>query len=329
MDLSDGNLREQINGGRAVAPEPKRLRRFDERTAGRRQALRRTGILGVLAVCAASVAAAGLSLMIGGEGDAAPDAHVSVAHGPVVTSLDRAALVSDGGEISRSLPVGLGGRRIPVEAEPATAVSVQPEPLRVPRLAMADGADPDGAIPQGPGRGAAPEAGDGVPAALLVAQSNLVWNRVFTGSGLDYTPLRHAPRTDWREGGCAARAMPDLAAYCPFDQTVYVRSGRLVDALDTLAVANEIGHHVQDMLGVAIEPLQGEARELQADCFAGLWAQNDSTMAESLAPGMVRAALAGGDPLPPWHRRRLDAFTQGYTAVDPRECGTLRAGGAG
>ena len=322
MESIDGSLREQITGGRQAPAERKRLPKFDEQRIARQRLLRRAGLTGAGVALGGLLAIIGASLFAGEEQVPARDVPVGVAHNARVTSIDSDVLVSDGGTIRRTVPsVGLGGRALPGANETVRRPASEPERLQVPRV---EGAEP-AAIPRGPGHGARP---DGTPATLMIAQSNLVWSRLFTVAGLDYVPVRHASRAAWAEGGCAARPMPEGPTYCPFDQTVYVEPGPVEGPMAVLALANEIGHHVQDILGVAIQPLSGEARDLQADCFAGLWARREGAATSGLAPAVLQEALAGGDPLAPWNRLRVEAFEQGYAARVPQDCGRVAAAAA-
>ena len=124
--------------------------------------------------------------------------------------------------------------------------------------------------------------------------------------------------------------------YCPLDHKVYLdfsffdeleqRFGAPGDFAQAYVIAHEIGHHVQNQLGILpkVEQLKGQVSradanalsvmvELQADCFAGLWANRAQKQRKILEPGDIeegiRAAGAVGDD-------RIQRQTQGYVVPD-------------
>jgi predicted metalloprotease len=153
--------------------------------------------------------------------------------------------------------------------------------------------------------------------------------------------------------------------YCPGDQKVYLDLG-FFDELDTkfgapgdfaqaYVLAHEIGHHVQNLLGTEQQLRQLQARnpgrknqlsvamELQADCYAGVWA-HDAARAGMLEPGDIdeglsAAAAVGDDRLQKMAGRSVSPesfthgssadrrtwFRQGYDRGDARACDTFTA----
>jgi hypothetical protein len=124
--------------------------------------------------------------------------------------------------------------------------------------------------------------------------------------------------------------------YCPLDQKVYIdmsfyddlttRFGAPGDFAQAYVIAHEVGHHVQNLLGTAgkVHDLQQRAgkaeanalsvrMELQADCYAGVWARNAAQSRQLLEAGDVEeglnAASAIGDD-------RLQRQAQGYVVPD-------------
>jgi predicted metalloprotease len=124
--------------------------------------------------------------------------------------------------------------------------------------------------------------------------------------------------------------------YCPLDQKVYIdmsfyndlstRFGAPGDFAEAYVVAHEVGHHVQNLLGTAakVHDLQQRVSkveanalsvrmELQADCYAGVWAKNAAQSRQLLEAGDVEeglnAASAIGDD-------RLQRQAQGYVVPD-------------
>ena len=168
---------------------------------------------------------------------------------------------------------------------------------------------------------AKPPAGD--PQARFVAQvlrsTETVWDDVFRQAGQTY---QHPKLTLFRGSyptGCGQGDAAMGPFYCPADRKVYLdqtffdelsrRFGAPGDFAAAYVIAHEVGHHVQNLLGVSGQAQEAQQRssktranaisvqvELQADCLAGVWAKANAT---KLEPGDVeeamRAAQAIGD----------------------------------
>ncbi len=202
----------------------------------------------------------------------------------------------------------------------------------------------------------------------VLASTEDTWGRIFQASGQTYTPttLVFYSRSD--QSGCGAAQSAMGPFYCPTDKDVYLDTsffGELKDKFGSpgnfaqaYVVAHEVGHHVQDLLGTLgqahdaqarMSPTQANAEqvliELQADCFAGVWAAKN---ADRIEPGDVegglRAAHAiGDDTLQQEAQGRVvpDSFTHGTSAErmkwlkrgldsgDPAQCDTFKAGADG
>ncbi len=122
-------------------------------------------------------------------------------------------------------------------------------------------------------------------------------------------------------------------------------------------IAHEVGHHVQNLLGIAAQVERQRERsseaqsnalsvrmELQADCFAGVWGRRADSMKKMLEPGEIEQALAaasaiGDDRLQSQSRgvvvpetfthgtseQRVRWFKRGFEAGDPDQCNTFKA----
>jgi predicted metalloprotease len=165
----------------------------------------------------------------------------------------------------------------------------------------------------------------------VLAATEDVWNELLDGQYREPTLVLFDGRVASACGLTSAAVGP---FYCPGDQKVYIdlsffrelsqRFGAPGDFAQAYVLAHEVGHHVQNLLGVSDEVtgLQRRARsqeeanelsvrlELQADCFAGVWGYHNR---EYLEPGDVeeglRAAAAIGDD-------RIQQQAQGYVAPE-------------
>jgi predicted metalloprotease len=150
------------------------------------------------------------------------------------------------------------------------------------------------------------------------AQEN--WQRVFAQEGRQYQPARLVIFTSAVETACGYADSGVGPFYCPADQKAYIdlsfyrelrsRFGAPGDFAQAYVLAHEVGHHVQHLLGTDARvrqmqrqyPSEGNAlsvrMELQADCYAGVWASSTSQrnlLEEGDVEEAMRAAAAIGD----------------------------------
>ena len=188
---------------------------------------------------------------------------------------------------------------------------------------------------------ASDEAGEFV--SIILGSTEDVWAKVFAGRGARY----HAPTlvlfTDAVESACGYNSAAVGPFYCPPDQKLYMdlsffatlaRMGGAGDFAQAYVVGHEVGHHVQNLLGTATDVRARQrtmdeaganrlqvAMELQADCYAGVWAHHANLAHTLLEPGDVEEGLAaaaaiGDDTLQRNAGRRVtpEAFTHGTSA---------------
>ncbi len=220
-----------------------------------------------------------------------------------------------------------------------------------------------GAVQSGPPPAEQAEAADFTSAVL--ASTEDVWGEIFRASGQTYREPRlilFSGRTSAGACGMGSAAMGPF--YCPPNQEVYLDltffddlagMGGAGDFAAAYVIGHEVGHHVQNLLGTSDQVRgmqQGRSQadanalsvrlELQADCYAGVWAYHANRTSRMLEPGDVEEGLAaaaaiGDDRLLRRAGRDVvpEAFTHGSSAQrqqwlnrglqsgDPQSCDTF------
>lgn len=195
----------------------------------------------------------------------------------------------------------------------------------------------------------APAAQNGTPQdeqgrfiAAVLGETEDVWGTIFQAQGLTYTPPTLVLYRDQMPSACGSANPAVGPFYCPNDRKVYLDLGFFQQLADEFqapgqfaqayVLAHEVGHHVQNLLGIgarvrAAQEHASEAQanqlsvrlELQADCFAGVWAKNGDSSKHFLEQGDVdsalRAAAAVGDDA-------LQKQAQGYVVPESFTHGT-------
>ncbi len=205
-------------------------------------------------------------------------------------------------------------------------------------------------------------------AAVVLADTEDVWQARFAAEGGAYEPVPIVLYTARTRSGCGLADSAIGPFYCPGDQRIYLDLsffdqlerglGARGDFARAYVIAHEVGHHVQDQLGIlaAIDRRmaglpEAEANalsvrlELQADCLAGIWAQDAEAQLGVLEPGDIEEALGaagriGDDVLQQraqgyvvpdsfthgTAQQRIKWFRRGYESDDLRDCDTFSAG---
>ena len=174
----------------------------------------------------------------------------------------------------------------------------------------------------------------------VLGSTEAVWGGVFKQSGERYEPPTLVMFDGYTRSGCGVAQSAMGPFYCPLDQKVYLDTsffrdmerkfracdGKACQFSQAYVITHEIGHHVQNQLGILPRVQQMQQRldkvdanqlqvrvELQADCLAGVWANHAEKEWQLIEEGDVEAAMqtasAIGDD-------RLQRQTQGYVVPD-------------
>ncbi|MEM8610317.1 MAG: neutral zinc metallopeptidase [Myxococcota bacterium] len=202
------------------------------------------------------------------------------------------------------------------------------------------GAGEQAQVQQQPGSQPTDEAGEFT--SVILASTEDVWNQLFRASGYQYAEPRLVLYTDQVRSACGINGTATGPFYCPADQQVYIdlsflrelqRLGAPGDFAFAYVIAHEIGHHIQTLTGISQQVSQAQRRssqsranqlsvllELQADCYAGVWAhyadQDGYIEPGDIQEGLQAAAAIGDDRLARMSGRPIqpDAFTHGTSA---------------
>jgi hypothetical protein len=149
---------------------------------------------------------------------------------------------------------------------------------------------------------------------VVLADTEDVWGQLFSAGGATYHPPKLVLFRGATPTACGTGQSAMGPFYCPVDQKVYIdlsfydtlrnRLGAPGEFAQAYVIAHEVGHHVQDELGITrkVEAMrsrmsQSQANalsvrvELQADCFAGLWANHSQQSKHWLDPGDIESAM--------------------------------------
>ncbi len=204
--------------------------------------------------------------------------------------------------------------------------------------------------------------------AVVLADTEDTWRAIFRQSNSEYRDPTLVLFTRAVQSACGMAGAAVGPFYCPADHKLYLdldffralrdRFGAPGDFAQAYVIAHEVGHHVQTLLGISEKVMARRQRvdqvtanalsvrqELQADCFAGIWAHYADRTRQVLEQGDLEEALAaaaaiGDDKLQRQAQghvapesfthgtsaQRVHWFKQGFRAGDVRQCDTFKAG---
>jgi len=150
--------------------------------------------------------------------------------------------------------------------------------------------------------------------SVVLADTEDTWRGIFQKAGRQYQDPRLVLFTGAVDSACGTANSAVGPFYCPGDQKVYIDLGFYRELRDRFkapgefaqayVLAHEVGHHVQNLLGISEQVQRAQQRmdktranalsvrvELQADCFAGVWANNANRTRSMIENGDIEAAL--------------------------------------
>jgi predicted metalloprotease len=175
--------------------------------------------------------------------------------------------------------------------------------------------------------------------SYVLDDTEKTWTSVLSQFNQQYTPPVLVLFRNSTESGCGYAQAAMGPFYCPVDQKVYIdlgfydelksRFGAQGDFAEAYVLAHEVGHHVQHLMGTDSKVRQAQSSspgdanelsvrmELQADCYAGVWANStknrSSIDASDVQEAMTAASAVGDDRIQQQSGQRVnvDAFTHG------------------
>lgn len=215
---------------------------------------------------------------------------------------------------------------------------------------------------------------------VVLADTEEVWHQIFNEGGQTYQEPSLVLFNGQVSSACGSATAATGPFYCPGDQTIYLdtsffaemrqnlgisgdqqgsgdveNQGRAGDFAQAYVISHEVGHHVQTLLGISQQVNEASRQvtrtqanklsvlqELQADCFAGVWAQRNQQRVQFLEPGDIdeainaasqigddRLARASGRAVTPdsfthgTSQQRVQWFTRGLESGNVQSCDTF------
>ncbi len=193
----------------------------------------------------------------------------------------------------------------------------------------------------------------------VLGSTEQVWGDLFRQSGQTYRPTKLVAYSNANQSGCGAAQAAMGPFYCPTDESIYIdpaffselsrRFQAPGDFAQGYVIAHEVGHHIQKLEGTLDRASSAQARgstasgnavqvgvELQADCYAGVWAKRSGALeAGDIEEGMRAAQAIGDDTLTKGRvspdnfthgtsAQRQEALNRGLSAGNPAQCNYAR-----
>ena len=200
-------------------------------------------------------------------------------------------------------------------------------------------------------------------ACRVFTSTEQTWQQIFADGGARYTPAKLEFYQGGGQSGCGAAQSAMGPFYCPADNGIYLDTSFFAqmesqmkaggDFAYAYVIAHEMGHHIQNLTGIAGKVRGAQQRaskeegnqlqvrmELQADCYAGIWANRNRNRLEAgdIEEGMRAANAIGDDTLMRQAGRnpvesmfthgssqqRMAALKRGLDSGDPQQCDYFR-----
>ena len=201
--------------------------------------------------------------------------------------------------------------------------------------------------------------------SFVLDDAQNTWSQILAQNNTQYEPAKLVLFRNSTQSGCGVGQSAMGPFYCPLDQKVYIdlgfydelqkRFGASGDFAQAYVLAHEIGHHIQHLTGTDAEVRQAQQQnpgagnqlsvrlELQADCYAGIWAHSTQARgkleAGDVDEALTAASAVGDDRIQQQSGQRVnvDGFThgsaaqraewfkRGFTSGDPRSCDTFQS----
>ena len=202
----------------------------------------------------------------------------------------------------------------------------------------------------------------------VLADTEDTWQTIFRETGREYQDPKLVLFTGATSSACGTGRQEMGPFYCSLDQKIYIdlafyqqlreRFNAPGEFAQAYVIAHEVGHHVQNLLGISAKVRAAQERsgnaatvnalsvrlELQADCYAGVWGNHADKMRHIVEPGEIDQALAaasaiGDDQLQTKSQggsrpetfthgtsaQRVHWFKRGIESGDPKQCNTFEA----
>ncbi len=196
-------------------------------------------------------------------------------------------------------------------------------------------------------------------ASTVLGSNNDMWSQVFTNMNKQYTPSKLVLFRQATESDCGVATSAVGPHYCPLDKNIYLDEtffdelknllgAQGGDVAEAYVISHEVGHHIQNELGILNQVYSNQTSdlaiktELQADCFAGLWAysikdkavfeqgeiEEAMDAAEAVGDDRVQEKMTGQINPETWthgsSEQRLYWFNRGYDTGSFAVCDTFK-----